>query len=256
MLSFNEGLQTVIDALQEKLSEHIWMEAEIQAIRTKNNGYEVDFIKEGELNHCAGNSLLFTLPAYRYPELPFQLDVSALESLSNIYYPPVTMVFFGYHKKPSGIPLDGFGFLVPEKEHRNILGTIWSSTIFSGRAPQGGIALTTFVGGSRQPENAMLPNDKLIACVRKDLQDLMGIREQPDKIVVQKWEKAIPQYRIGHQQILDSVEKFEADHPGLFLSGNFRGGISVSDCIKQAQVMSERIQAYQQKQKQEQVIIE
>lgn len=244
LLSFKEGLQTVVNALERELSGSIFSGSNIESVRRRDNFFEIDFRNGSQIWQLIVPSLLFTIPAHQYAFLPLEFEFPLLHEFQNIYYPPVAMVYFGYKNQPPGVPLDGFGFLVPEKENRQILGTIWSSTIFSNRAPRGGVALTTFVGGSRQPENALLPEEKLIDLVRRDIQELMGIREKPDLIVVRKWEKAIPQYRLGHRQIMENIDRFEQQTPGLFISGNFRGGISVSDCIKQSHLMSERIDSF------------
>lgn len=247
LFSFKEGLQTIIRAIEKELGNRISTGASITAIRKNDDGYEIDFSANGELKHLTCRTLLFTIPAYAYRDLSFEFDFPLLDAFARIYYPPVTMVFFGFKQNPTDMPLDGFGFLVPEKENRQILGAIWSSTIFSNRAPQGGAALTTFVGGSRQPDIALKSDDEIAELVFDDLHDLMGLKRKPDLVVIKKWEKAIPQYNIGHQAIIERVEQFESENPGLFISGNFRGGISVADCVKQAHGMSERIVSYPKK---------
>ena len=146
-----------------------------------------------------------------------------------------------------GRPLDGFGFLTPTKERRQILGTIWSSTLFPGRAPAAGVALTTFVGGMRQPDHARWSDNRLVDAVHTELHELLGIDSRPDAVIVQRWEKAIPQYRPGHQRLIAELERCEAANPGLFIAGNFRGGISVVDCIEQAHQLAERLSAAQQR---------
>lgn len=241
LFSFQNGMQTIIDALNTRFNDKIFTEAKIDSIQKQNSSYGVKFQTAGELHRINCHSLVFTIPTYHLTKLNFEFDFQIRNQLNQISYPPVTMVFWGYRDNPAKVPLDGFGFLIPEKENKNILGTIWSSTIFSNRAPENGVALTTFIGGSRQPENAMQSNDEIIKMVEKDLKDLMEIDKQPDFIEIKRWEKAIPQYNIGHQKIIDSIMGFEKDHPGLYLSGNFRGGISVGDCLKQAHAMSARI---------------
>ncbi|UCH84355.1 MAG: protoporphyrinogen oxidase, partial [Candidatus Latescibacterota bacterium] len=175
-----------------------------------------------------------------YGNMPIGFDFSIRSELAKILYPPVAMVFFGFKDRPASIPLDGFGFLVPKKENRNILGTIWNSSIFSGRAPEGGTALTTFVGGTRQPEHVTIPDGRLVDGVRRDLRELMGIEERPDTVVIRRWEKAIPQYQMGHDRIIAAIESFENRAPGVYVTGNFRGGISVGDCLVQAHATAER----------------
>ena len=244
LLSFKNGLQMVTDSLHQKYHDQVYLNAQIKNISQNTPGFEIDFESGGSRFQVHSRTILSTIPAHVYSTLPFSFDFPLSDVFSNIYYPPVAMVYFGYQQAPESIPLDGFGFLVPEKENRNILGTIWSSTIFSERAPQGGVALTTFVGGCRQPEIAQLPDDELIKTVQSDLKELMKIAQNPDLVVIQRWTKAIPQYEIGHQKIMSQIQDFENHTPGLFITGNFRNGISVGDCVKNAHEMSELVGAY------------
>ncbi|MGD9486480.1 MAG: protoporphyrinogen oxidase [Calditrichaceae bacterium] len=239
MFSFEDGLQTVIDALVNELGNNLVTESQITGIsKMKDGGYEVSYRNREEEFLIRTKSVLLTVPAHVYEKLPFHFEVTPGAFFKTIPYPPVTMVFFGYRKKPENVNLDGFGFLIPKKENKNILGSIWSSTIFPNRAPEGGAAFTTFVGGSRQPENAMLTEDKIAEMVEEDFKSLMGINQKPDVVVIKRWEQAIPQYNLEHIEMIGSVEKFEKKNPGMFISGNFRGGISVADCVKQADAMS------------------
>jgi oxygen-dependent protoporphyrinogen oxidase len=165
-------------------------------------------------------------------------------TLDGITHPPVAMVFMGFDKPPGGIVRDGFGFLVPAKENRQILGCIWSSSIFQGRTPADGAGLTTFVGGSRQPDLARLNDSDLGALVLGELRALMGVTATPSLVAVQKWEKAIPQYRVGYGETMNAISSFENDTPGFFVSGNFRGGIAVPDCVKQSRAIADRISGF------------
>ncbi len=244
LFSFRDGLQTLVDALGRDLDGNIFTRREIRAIRRRKATFEIEGDTDGRAFQLTTDALLITVPAHVYPDLPLDFQTSLVAPLQQIYYPPVTMVYFGFKSRPSGVPLDGFGFLVPEKENRQILGTVWSSTIFSNRAPDQGVALTTFVGGSRQPENALLPEGQLIELVRRDIEDLMGIRTSPDLTAVKSWKKAIPQYHVGHREIITQIEQFEQAQPGVFISGNFRGGISVADCVKQSHLTSGHIHTY------------
>lgn len=243
MFSFRNGLQTLVDALGAALADRVSTGVTIEAIDRQGSLFNIQYRAGGQSVHLTAPALLLTVPAHAYTALPAEfLQGPLVDALSQIVYPPVTMVYLGYASPPTEASLDGFGFLTPEKEKRNILGTIWNSSLFSNRAPDGGVALTTFVGGSRQPENALLPHDRIVDLVRADLEELMGIRVRPNIVVVKTWEKAIPQYRIGHRAIVERIEQCESAHPGLFIAGNFREGISVADCIKQAYEMQDRVE--------------
>ncbi len=237
MFSFLEGMQTLTDALADYNKENLVTDAGIVSISKESKKHIVEFLVDGEKQKVESDAIILTAPSHKYKSLP--LDSRLKKIVGDIYYPPVTMAFFGYEKNPAKRPLDGFGYLIPKSEKRNTLGTIWSSVIFKNRAPKDGAAFTTYIGGSRQPENALKDEDEIIKMTMEDFADTLGIESKPDKIVVKKWEKAIPQYQVGHKDIIESIEKYEDDNPGIFVSGNFRGGISVADCVKQARTTAD-----------------
>jgi len=242
MFSFRNGMETLVRALAEKMKEQIETGAEIIAVRRNENGFEVLYRSEsGSERSVSCRHLIFTVPAYALSEMPFEFGFPPARALKEISYSPVAIVFWGFRENPADRPLDGFGFLVPRKENRHILGSIWNSRIFPGRAPEGGVAMTTFLGGSRQPELAVLPDDDLENLVRNDLQEILGISRQPNFRFIYKWVRAIPQYNLGHRKTMEKIAAFEESHPGLYISGNFRGGISLTDCIKNAGTLAERI---------------
>jgi oxygen-dependent protoporphyrinogen oxidase len=151
--------------------------------------------------------------------------------LREIEHPPVVSVFTGHRRGDVPHPLDGFGLLMPEVDGGQILGTLFSSTLFPGRAPEGHIALTTFIGGSRQPELAGLDDAALLDVVRRECRGLLGIRTAPVFIHLQRWRRAIPQYAPGYGRFKDAIASVEAAAPGLFIGGNARDGISLAQCI-------------------------
>ena len=112
-----------------------------------------------------------------------------------------------------------------------MLGILFSSTLFAGRAPEGHVALTVLVGGTRQPELARLAPERLLAAVEPDLRALLGVGGAP---VFQRhafWPRAIPQYHLGHEAHLGTIAAAERAHRGLFVGGQVRDGIALPACI-------------------------
>ena len=243
MLGFQNGLQTFPDALHRTLGDSVSTNCGLQSVSRTESGFSVT-LESGEILEAP--VLLSTVPAHSFASLPMEFAQPLASTLDAIIHPPVAMVFMGFDKPPGGIERDGFGFLVPAKEKRQILGCIWSSSIFQGRTPAGGAGLTTFVGGSRQPDLARLSDSELGSLVLGELRALMGVTATPILVAVQKWEKAIPQYRVGYGETMDAISSFENDTPGFFVSGNFRGGIAVPDCVKQSRAMADRISDFLQ----------
>jgi oxygen-dependent protoporphyrinogen oxidase len=241
LFSFAGGMQTLVDQLRNGRDGSVLTGAHIASVRQHENGYEVDASAASGDRTYRSRALVFAVPAYAMAQMPMAFDFPVRDALSSIRYPPVAMVFLGYRSKPTQFPLDGFGFLVPEKESRNILGTIWSSSLFPGRAPEGGTAFTTFVGGSRQPDSALMPEADLVGAVRSDLKSLLGVSGEPDLAYVRLWRRAIPQYNVGHLDVIGELESWESRYPGLHVSGNFRGGVSIGDCVKRASEVGSKV---------------
>jgi oxygen-dependent protoporphyrinogen oxidase len=103
--------------------------------------------------------------------------------------------------------------------------------------------MTTFVGGMRQPALVNLDDNDLRQLVLDDLRDLIGAKGSPDFFHIRRYQKAIPQYMLGHQRFVDLMKDAESDFPGLHLAANYRGGVSVADCIKQAREIATKIQS-------------
>lgn len=246
MFSFKNGMQTLPNALGASLGRSLRTSTSVQEITRipGTSSYAIRTVLNGTSELHRTDGVLFAVPACIAAALVAPFDNVMANRLEALYYPPVTEVFVGYEICQVRRVLDGFGFLVPEKEQRKILGAIWSSALFENRAPNDCAALTVFVGGSRQPELALLNDDELLSVVTGELQELMHISGPPVYTHITRWEKAIPQYHLGHLNIVEKIAQFERRHPGLFLSGNYRDGISVSDCIIQSEKMCRQIAAY------------
>lgn len=234
LFSFRDGMQTLPNALASRLHTSIQFNCLVDKITPGSReprSYSISYSQNGTAQTIEASAVVLALPAAVTSGLVHQLDPLLSQALASIYYPPVTEVFTGFKLDQIKRPLDGFGFLIPNKEQRNILGTIWLSAIFSKRAPDGHAALTSFIGGSRQPELAHRSDNELTQIVMNELRSLMGVEGDPAYLRINRWERAIPQYDLGYSRVLDAIESFEKDRPGIFLCANYRGGISVGDCV-------------------------
>ncbi len=233
IFSFPEGLAELPRALAASLGPAVHYGLPVQTVRRVANGWEVVTGADGASRTDSFSTVLCALPADALAAVQFEgvPGASRLAELREIEQPPVVSVFSGYHRDEVTHPLDGFGVLVPEVERRRILGTLFSSTLFPGRAPAGHVAVTTFVGGVRAPELAKLDDPALRQLVREELRALLGVRGEPAYWHVQRWAHAIPQYTLGYGRFKAIFEAIEAAAPGLHFGGNARDGISLANCI-------------------------
>lgn len=236
MLSFRRGLGQLNTALAQKLGRNILYEiSNLQIARDPiEANWQVSFRQRSESYSLTAQHLVLTIPTNRLLEIFSGELAEACRPLQQIPYAPVVVLTTGFKQENVQHPLDGFGFLAPKKEKRQILGTLWNSSIFPERAPAGRVLLTTFIGGARQPQLADLNDEKLIELTLKELRDLIGAHGRPEFMHVRRYARAIPQYALGHQRYQQIIDRLERDFPGLHIAANYRDGVSVSDCIVRA----------------------
>jgi oxygen-dependent protoporphyrinogen oxidase len=233
--SFINGMQTLPDTIYENLKSKICLCADVQKIkRTVDGKYEVKFkINDRECTETA-DAMVLSVPALPASAIISSFDNEFASELKNIYYPPVNVVFTGFKISEINYKLDGFGYLIPEKENRKILGSLWNSCIFKKRAPQSSYAMTTYIGGARQPEMTQKNDTESIELTMRELNSVIGLKGKPEFVRITRWDRAIPQYNSHYADISDDIESFMINNKGLFICSNYFRGISVGDCIKNA----------------------
>ncbi len=241
LFSFLDGVGELPQAIGRRLGESLHLESPVTSIRPTANGWVVGAMQAGQAQEYEAQALVLATPAGATAQLlePFAPQAGGL--LQKIPYAPIAVIFLGFRRADIGHPLDGFGCLVPGREGFMLLGSLWSSTIFPGRAPEGMAALTNYLGGARRPAVLDDDDDKLVAAVMTELRPLIGLRGEPQFVRVARWPRAIPQYVIGHAARLAAVESALQKWPTLTLVGNYLRGVSVPDCITQAKQAMDRL---------------
>ncbi len=228
LFSFRAGLAAWPQAIADKLgAERLWLGARAVALRQIFDGWELTVQRPGQIDPLVAHHVLLAVPAPVAAGLIEDYDSAAAMALRAIDYPPVSVVHLGYRRAAVAHPLDGFGMLCPASEGRKVLGTLWPSALFAGRASEGMVLTSSFVGGARYPALAQQSDEALIEQVHGEQQALIGASEEPVLARVARWPQAIPQYNAGHIQRLAVLEHCEARLAGLHLLGNYRDGVSV-----------------------------
>lgn len=233
MYSFRDGLATLPASLGRRLGARAHTDTRVLGLGRTGDHWVVQTQGKDEVRkEVRARAVVY---AGRLPELGAMLngvsDRVSLTPLQEVRYPPVSVLALGFKRSHIGHALDGFGVLVPEVEDRNILGALFSSSIFEARAPEDHELLTVFVGGTRQPELALLEESTLVEKVLRDLRDLLGVQGDPVMIHRRAWPTAIPQYELGYARVKQTIWQIESREDGLFFAGNYRAGISVPDTI-------------------------
>lgn len=252
-LSFDRGMQVLTDALQQRIETNseqghtsIKLNTTVESLTREPAEPGSDRPRKWKLSTSdnetfVADAVCLALPAYASSRLLSEFDPQLAAELSEIPYASSATVNLAYQREDIPHPLDGFGFVVPFIEKRSLMACTFSSVKFSGRAPQGQVLLRAFVGGALQPELVALSEAELVARVRTDLRDLLGIERAPLFAEVNKWERSMPQYQVGHLERVKRIEARLASLPGLVLAGNAYSGLGIPDCIRSGESGAERI---------------
>ncbi len=246
--SFREGNETLIRAIAARLAERLTCGTTVTRIEALDAGQEPKSARfrvglRGPRGEEAVDTerLILSVPTETAGRLLEPLDLDFAAQLSAIAYAGVAVVSLGYRKGDVGNSLAGFGFLVPRSSGLSILGTVWNSSLFSGRAPDGQALLTSFVGGATNPGAVNKSPEQLVAQVHREMSPLLGLRKEPVFSNVTIWQRAIPQYNLGHTSRIAAIESLRSRFPGLYFSGNYLNGPAIGTCVEQAMKVADEV---------------
>jgi oxygen-dependent protoporphyrinogen oxidase len=246
--TFQHGNETLIRALAGKLEERLFCEVELNSITALDPGREPKAPRflvtmktpRGE-EKLEAERLILAVPTNVAARLLAGLDPAFQKQLGEIEYAGVGVVSLGYRKKDIANSLEGFGFLVPRSSGLNVLGTVWNSSLFFGRAPEDEALVTSFVGGATNPGILQKEPEELVALVHREITPLLGIRGETVFSNVTVWPRAIPQYNLGHTARLVEIERLRAKFPGLHFAGSYLNGPAIGTCVEQAFKVADEI---------------
>jgi oxygen-dependent protoporphyrinogen oxidase len=229
IISFADGLGALPRALAAALPDGaVRLDAPVRRISPSRAGWILDASPAERFSH-----LLLTVPAPALASLEIGSPgtQTSLASLDHLEHPPVCSLFLGYRRGQVDHPLDGFGLLFPSVERRSLLGVLFNSTLFPGRAPEGHVALTVMIGGARHGELARHPLEYQLPIVQRELAEVLGVRGEPVFLRRTLWPRAIPQYQLNHDEHLQVIAAAEARLPGMHIGGPVRDGIGMPACL-------------------------
>jgi oxygen-dependent protoporphyrinogen oxidase len=248
-ITMRQGMEQLISALENALPADIFSTGQevigLDKIQRKSAGtppYRL-YIK-GKEKVFDADAVIMATPAFVTAELLQSIDSDIARQLRAIPYCSTATINLAYERAQINHPLDGYGFVVPRLEKRNIMATTFSSIKFPKRAPQGKVLLRCFVGGAKNEAIVSWGDAELLAAVKKDIEEILGIKGAPLLQRICRWPKAMPQYSLGHEERISRIERGLAKHPGIFLTGSAYHGVGISDCVHEADLLAEQIMRF------------
>jgi len=223
IIGFKKGMHQLAEAITETLKNDLEVGCHLTLMQKSKGGWQIAWRNtRGEEMGAWAKNLIVTIPQWQWSTvLPFEI-LKDLENWKSTSSPYVTVIARGYNRSDVSHSLDGFGYLIPQCENREILGSLFSSSILPNRSPQGKILLTSFIGGARQPSLAGKSDITLGEILDREFRETLGITARPEKEWIQRWEKSIPQYTVGQTERENSLSDVEIKNPGLYFPDAFR----------------------------------
>jgi protoporphyrinogen/coproporphyrinogen III oxidase len=240
LTSFVTGMSELVDALTAALGGTVRTSAAVHGIGTRRGGGYVLQTNAGTIH---ADAVVLAGSSTDSAAIVRGCDVALSELLAGIPTAPLAVVGLGYRADtlPDRGALNGFGFLVPRREPFRILGALWETSIYGGRAPAGQTLLRVMVGGACDRDAVALDNDRLVDIVRRDLAAIMRIDAAPDFVRIIRHRRGIPQFVKGHLAKLGAIEDRLRLCPGLYIAGSSYRGVSLNACIEEAPVTARRV---------------
>ncbi len=237
LTSFTEGIQELTDAATARLKGEMISGQEVVRIEKKSGGFMLHLADARQLD---ADIVITASPSYAVAAMIEEINSQAATLLRQIPYAPMNVVCSGYQRERITRDLDGFGYLIPRGEGCHTLGTLWDSSIFPNRAPQGHVLLRSMMGGATNSAAIEFSDEEVVERTVADLERIMGIAGAPDFVKVFRHPRAIPQYTRGHGARLQALDQALEVTPGLLLTGNAFYGVGLNDCVNAADRIAQR----------------
>jgi len=238
LTSFVGGIQELTDATVKGLKGKVQTGSAVTGLKPVSGGWELELADGGKFD---ADIAVSAAPAHILKDLVTPFDETLSGLIAEIPYAPMNVICFGYEQGKIARDLDGFGYLIPKKEGCAILGTLWDSSIFPQRAPEGHVLLRSMMGGATNPDAIGLSDAEVKQRTMAELKKIMGIVVEPDFVRVFRHQRAIPQYVVGHADRLVAIDDSLKKHPGLILTGNAFFGIGLNDCVNAANQAADQV---------------
>jgi oxygen-dependent protoporphyrinogen oxidase len=240
-LTPENGLSEIVDALVQRLEN---TGAELRnrtAVTSLTFDNQAFFLELDTGESLSAESVILATPAYAAGNLLADVDPQLASELCAIDYATTATVSLAYRQSDLSRPLDGYGYVIPRREGHKALACTWTSTKFPHRAPERYALLRVFVGRAGQETEITWDETELLDLAKAELRQTLGIVAEPKLSRVFLWERAMPQYNLGHPQRLARIETALRKWPNLALAGNGYRGIGIPDCIHSGELAAQRV---------------
>ncbi|MBX9878944.1 MAG: protoporphyrinogen oxidase [Candidatus Obscuribacterales bacterium] len=237
-IALDKGLGLLVDTLVSKLpADSIRTNAAVAGITKDNAGFSIKLINDETIH---SDAVIIATPAIQASQMLSSFDANLSKLLSQIEYAPSAVLNLVYNK--SDVPnFNGFGFVVPAKEKSSIIACTFVSQKYAGRAPQDTVLIRAFMGGALAKEVYAQNDEQLVESAKKELKKYLHINAQPKQAKLTRYPSSMPQYHLGHLELIADIQKLSGAYTGFALAGNYLHGPGIPDCVLTGETAAESV---------------
>ncbi len=241
-VTLRDGLTRLVDVLAERLPPGtVRLNSTVESIEQRpDGGWMISCTGPPEQQPQLFDAVILATPSHISAQLLRPTDTNLADELAQIEHSGTAIVSLAFAREQVGHPLDGMGAVVPAVENSPILACSFSSQKYTHRAPDDDHVLRVFVGGARAPQMAEMPDEQLLPIVLDELGKLLKITGEPKFTSIAHWPRTMPQYHVGHKELVAGIEARVEGLAGLELAGNAYHGVGIPDCIHTGETAAER----------------
>jgi len=235
-LSFRGGMAEIVDRARDKAATNgaqLILGAGCQRLEAEEDraGYRLTITRTGRETVESFDGVAMAVPAWAAVPLLADVAPKASEVLERFEHVSNALIVIAFPVSQLTRPLNGYGYVVPRIEGRDVMAMTWITSKWDGRAPHGQVVIRAFVGRVGQVKALDGDDESLVQLTLKELRDVLGLDVVPSLTRVYRWDRGMPQYNMGHLDRVDRVDAELARIPGLELAGNYLRGVGIPDCV-------------------------
>jgi oxygen-dependent protoporphyrinogen oxidase len=240
-MTLDTGLGRLIEELAERVGEAAIISGDgARSIRRDPDGTWAVTTESGAV--VATDAVILATPAYASAELLATAAPTVAEELAQIPYVTSATVTLAYPRAEFPPEPDGFGVVIPKAERRRIKALTWVTTKFFDRAPTDTVLIRCFVRPDDE-HGRPLDDDGLVEAATREIADILGVRVDPQWSRAYRWDRAMPQYVVGHIDRVERLSSLLEEYPGLGLAGGAYRGSGIPDTVTHSRAEARRIVA-------------
>ena len=238
-VTLRKGLSHITDTLTERLpAESVQLNREAVSLERKTNEHQKEkwllTDQNGQSEQFDG--VIFATPSYETARLLLPTAPRLGELLAKIEHSGTAIATFAFSRGQMKKTVRGMGFVVPKIENSPLLAGSFSSLKYSHRAPADKLLIRIFAGGARAPEMASMPDEELVPILKREMNRVLKIEGEPEYHVVAHWPRTMPQYHVGHLELVEQIESQIAEIPTVGLAGNAFHGVGIPNCARSGEL--------------------